>query len=284
MSGNIPSSKTLPLYPKSTYVIGAILIVLGLMLLLSQYLQATWITVMLIPSLGIVLLSLGMILKRYGLMISGSLVIGLGFGAVFAISAMAELPIAPRMGVLLICFGLGWFLITLLSIFIRHRIAWWTLVPAGTVGCLGLCLVFTPLRLLDFLLYLGVGVGLPLLVWGIFRHILGLIIPGCIVTTVGIGIFMAWQGSGEANSLAQTGVMLVWFAIGWGLITLFSRSLFQKFIWWPLIPGGVMAMVGWGLYIGGNPDNASSFISNTGSVALIIIGLYLLLIRRGIQQ
>ena len=45
-----------------------------------------------------------------------------------------------------------------------------------------------------------------------------------------------------------------------------------------------MAVVGWGLYIGGNPDNASTFISNTGSVALIIIGLYLLLIRRGIQQ
>jgi hypothetical protein len=239
---------------------------------------------MLIPSLGIVLLSIGLFLKRYGLVISGSLVVGLGFGSVFAISWMANLPIALRMGVILMGFGLGWFLITLLSIFVLHRTAWWTLVPAGTVGCLGLCLVFTPLRLLDFILYLGLGVGFPLLLWGIFRHILGLIIPGCIVTTVGIGIYMAWQGSGEANSLAQTGVMLVWFAIGWGLITLFSRSLFQKFVWWPLIPGGVLAMVGWGLYIGGNPENASNFISNTGSVALIIIGLYLLLIRKGIQQ
>ena len=210
--------------------------------------------------------------------------IGAGLGSVFAISTMDSLPAAPRIGVLLVGFGLGWFLITLLSIFILHHITWWTLVPAGTFICLGLCLIFTSLRLLDFVLFLGMGVGLPLLVWGIFRHILGLIIPGCIVTTVGIGIFMAWQGSGEANSLAQTGVMLVWFAIGWGLITLFSRSLFQKFIWWPLIPGGVMAVVGWGLYIGGNPDNASTFISNTGSVALIIIGLYLLLIRRGIQQ
>jgi hypothetical protein len=284
MSGNTPSSKALPPYPKSTYIIGAILIGLGLMLLLSQYLKATWITIMLIPALGIVLLSLGLFLKRYGLMISGSLVVGLGLGAVFAISGMPNLSLAPRIGVLLMGFGMGWFLITLLSIFIQHKIAWWSLVPAGAIGCLGLCLVLTPLRLLDFVLYLGIGVGLPLLIWGIFRHVLGLIIPGCIVTTVGVGIFMAWQGAGEANSLAQTGVMLVWFAIGWGLITLFSRSLFQKFIWWPLIPGGVLAMVGWGLYIGGNPGNASSFISNTGSVALIIIGLYLLLIRKGIQQ
>ena len=205
-------------------------------------------------------------------------------GAVFAFSAMADLSPAPRIGIILVGFGMGWFLITLLSIFILHRIAWWTFLPAGTLGSLGFCLVLSPVRLIDFVLYLGIGIGLPLLVWGIFRHILGLIIPGCIVTTVGTGIFMAWQGSGEANSLAQTGVMLVWFAIGWGLITLFSRSLFQKFIWWPLIPGGVFAVVGWGLYIGGNPGNASSFISNTGSVALIIIGLYLLLIRRGIQR
>jgi len=254
------------------------------MLLLSQYLKATWITVMLIPSLGIILLSLGLFLKRYGLLISGSLIVGLGMGAVFAFSAMADLSPAPRIGIILVGFGMGWFLITLLSIFILHRIAWWTFLPAGTLGSLGFCLVLSPVRLIDFVLYLGIGIGLPLLVWGIFRHILGLIIPGCIVTTVGTGIFMAWQGSGEANSLAQTGVMLVWFAIGWGLITLFSRSLFQKFIWWPLIPGGVFAVVGWGLYIGGNPGNASSFISNTGSVALIIIGLYLLLIRRGIQR
>ena len=284
MSGNNQASKSLTPYPKSTYIIGAIPIGLGLMLLLSQYLKATWITVMLIPSLGIILLSLGLFLKRYGLLISGSLIVGLGMGAVFAFSAMADLSPAPRIGIILVGFGMGWFLITLLSIFILHRIAWWTFLPAGTLGSLGFCLVLSPVRLIDFVLYLGIGIGLPLLVWGIFRHILGLIIPGCIVTTVGTGIFMAWQGSGEANSLAQTGVMLVWFAIGWGLITLFSRSLFQKFIWWPLIPGGVFAVVGWGLYIGGNPGNASSFISNTGSVALIIIGLYLLLIRRGIQR
>ena len=57
MSIITPPLKSLPPYRRATYVTGAILIGLGLMLLLSQYLQATWIAVMLIPILGFVLLS-----------------------------------------------------------------------------------------------------------------------------------------------------------------------------------------------------------------------------------
>ena len=43
-------------------------------------------------------------------------------------------------------------------------------------------------------------------------------------------------------------------------------------------------MVGWGLYIGGDSDNALGFISNTGGIALMIFGLYLLLMRKGIHH
>ena len=281
---DIPNLKYNQPYRKSTYITGSILIGLGLMLLLSQYLQATWITLMIIPSLGIVMLVLGFFSKKFGLVISGCLISGTGFGLVFAMNDLILFPVYQRIGFILTGFGMGWLFISLVSFFINHKTTWWPLVPAGVVSSIGLCLILTPVRIFDFVVFIGLGSGLPLLVWGIFRHKLGLIIPGCIVTTTGTGIYMAWQNSGEPNSLAQTGVMLVWFAIGWGLITLFSRSLFPGFIWWPLIPVGVLAMVGWGLYIGGNPGNASSFISNTGSIALIIIGLYLILIRRGIQQ
>jgi len=88
----------------------------------------------------------------------------------------------------------------------------------------------------------------------------------------------------EPSALSRTGIMLVAFALGWGLITVFSRVIKSAFVWWPLIPGGILAMVGWGLYIGGNPENALSFIGNTGSIGLIIFGVYLLLLRRGIQR
>lgn len=269
---------------KTTYVIGAVLVCLGLILFLSQYMQATWFTLMFVPAIGVILFIFGQNYRRFGLVISGSLVGGLGFGLVLAFNDVTPLPVLLKIGSILLGFSVGWFVISLVAVFTQHRMIWWPLVPGGIIGSLGFCMLLTPAQILDFVLYLGFGIGLPFLVWGIYRHILGLIIPGCIVLTTGIGIYMAWQDSPEPNNLSQTGVMLVWFAIGWGLITLLSRSLFPGFLWWPLIPGGVLAMVGWGFYLGGNPNNASSFISNTGSIALIIIGLYLLLIRRGIQH
>jgi hypothetical protein len=77
--------------------------------------------------------------------------------------------------------------------------------------------------------------------------------------------------------------MLVVFGLGWLLITVLSRIITPGIVWWPLIPGGILAVVGWGLYIGGDPGNAISFISNTGSIALILFGIYLLLLRQGIR-
>ena len=38
-------------------------------------------------------------------------------------------------------------------------------------------------------------------------------------------------------------------------------------------------MVGWGLTIGGNRGSAMTLIGNTGSISLIIFGLYLILMR-----
>jgi hypothetical protein len=128
------------------------------------------------------------------------------------------------------------------------------------------------------------ALGLVFLAWGWTRKLLGLIIPGCILVTVGPGISFAWSQSSNPQGLIETGVMLVWFALGWLLITVFSRMMYKKFIWWPLIPGGVLAMVGWGLYIGGNPSNALGFVGNSGSIGLIIFGVYLLLLRFGMQK
>jgi hypothetical protein len=78
--------------------------------------------------------------------------------------------------------------------------------------------------------------------------------------------------------------MLVWLALGWFMISFFGRIVFQKFIWWPIIPGGVLAMVGWGLYIGGAAGKELGFISNTGSVALILFGIYLILLKYGLRK
>ena len=82
----------------------------------------------------------------------------------------------------------------------------------------------------------------------------------------------------------QTGMVLASLAFGWGLMTLFGRWITHHYIWWPLIPGGIFAVVGLGLYIGGDPYHAIGVIGNTGGIALMIFGLYLLLMRKGIHH
>ena len=73
--------------------------------------------------------------------------------------------------------------------------------------------------------------------------------------------------------------MLVIFSLGWGMMILFWRVIKGHSIWWPLIPAGVLAFAGWGLVIGGSPGSALPVITNTSSIMLIILGIYLLLLR-----
>jgi uncharacterized phage-associated protein len=69
---------------------------------------------------------------------------------------------------------------------------------------------------------------------------LGFIIPGGILLGIGPGLFIAWGTSIEINPLSKTGLMLVYFSIGWFIISLAARILKNKFLWWRIIPGGVL--------------------------------------------
>jgi hypothetical protein len=126
--------------------------------------------------------------------------------------------------------------------------------------------------------------GLSLLIWGMAEKLFGLIISGSILLGIGPGIYFGWRDVEDINALAQTGVMLVFFAFGWFLITVLARRIYGKFIWWPLIPGGILAVAGWGLFIGGDPSNALGFIGNTGTIAILVFGLYLVLMRKGMRD
>lgn len=193
-------------------------------------------------------------------------------------------PLAYQIGTLSLFTGIGWLVVVLTTSAINLTPIWWGLIPAGILGSLGACLLFSPVRWVDLVLYLAAGTGLPMLFWGLTSRLFGLVIPGCLLPTIGAGIYTAWKTPAIGNSLVQTGVMLVWFALGWVLITMGGRITMHRYIWWPLIPGGILAMVGMGLYIGGDPKHALGFIGNTGSIALVIFGLYLLLMRKSIHH
>lgn len=268
---------------RNGYLAGAALVTIGLAILLANQMRTGWLALVVFPVVGLMLIVSGVISRRLVYIIPGALTGFLGAGLL--LFAGPWLPgWQAKIGGLLVCFALGWAAITLLSALFTPTLAWWALIPFGIILSMGLCFLWTPLRLLDFVLYGVTSLGLVLLGSGIYTRLFGLIIPGSLLLGIGPGVYVAWGTQTGSNGLVQTGIMLVWFSLGWGLITLFSRVITVKFTWWPLIPAGVLLAVGWGLYIGGNSRQALSFIGNTGSIGLIIFGLYLLLLRRGIHR
>ncbi len=266
------------------YILGIGFVSVGLAIFLEQFLKTGWIVLVLVPISGVVLLVEANRTRRMGFLIAGSLILGAGVGGFLFLSSAIHLSVVQRTGWLILAIAAGWVLITAGSRIILPTTVWWPMIPAGVLCSVGLCFLATPLRVVDFVLFISTGVGLVLLIWGIFWRLFGLIIPGSLLVTTGPGIYLAWGTDLAINALSKTGMMIAIFALGWGFIILFSRVVTTKFVWWPLIPGGVMAVVGWGLYIGGDPGNAPSFIANTGSIGLIIFGLYLLLLRKGIHR
>jgi hypothetical protein len=278
-------------------VAGILLLLAGGILFLDRFLKTGWLSLLVLPAVGLFLYLWGIRRKLTGLILAGGLLGAFGLGSMAAwgpavrlsLPGKIELTIVPhslliQIGLLALYTGIGWVVITVTTAKLTTRPTWWAMVPGGILGAFGACLVFSPLRWVDFALYGALGVGLPLLLWGLITRLIGLIIPGCLLLGAGPGVYLAWWAPATGNGLTQTGVMLVWFAFGWLLITIAARRVTHKAVWWPLIPGGILAVVGTGLYIGGDPTHAMGFIGNTGSIALMIFGLYLLLMRKGIHH
>lgn len=273
----------LPRFQK-TSILGLMLVVAGVLILIDLRLQTTWLTISIPAVMGLILLVYGARSSQKGWLISGSLVTGIGIGVFFALQQFRSLPLVEKFGYLTMFFAISWLVIFFILKLVFQGTAWWALICFAVFGGTAYALLYTGRTFIEFMLDILLPLGAVFLIWGMRRKLLGLVIPGSILMTVAAGIYFAWHNSTNPEGLTETGVMLVWFALGWFLITVFSRIMYKKFIWWPLIPGGVLAMVGWGLYIGGNPSNALGFVGNSGSIGLIIFGIYLLLLRFGMQK
>jgi hypothetical protein len=118
--------------------------------------------------------------------------------------------------------------------------------------------------------------GLGFLIWGSISHKSGLIIPGGVLSGIGLGI-LALQGPWHFPVVDQNGIFLLCFALGWFLITLLT-ALFSCTQAWALIPGGVMALVGGGLLVT-NGTIRGMDLNLVYALVLILVGLALLVFR-----
>jgi hypothetical protein len=265
-------------------ILGTTLIIGGLLLFIDQRIHTGWIPISLPVFAGLIILIYGFILKEQGWILAGFAVISIS-GALFLIfQPFIKIDSYIKISIGLSFFGLNWLGVLLTIGFSKKKILWWTIFLITISLALAIIFYVGSFTVLSFVLGLSLAIGFSLLGWGVTKNIIGLQIAGLLVSTIGVGIYQGWNTVGDINGLRDTGYMLVWFSLGWILITVFSRIFKKKFIWWPLIPGGILAMVGSGLYIGGNPENAAAFLQNTGSIGLVLLGVYLILLKFGLKK
>ncbi|HSN75624.1 MAG TPA: hypothetical protein VL334_11155 [Anaerolineae bacterium] len=125
------------------------------------------------------------------------------------------------------------------------------------------------------------GLALIFLIWGLLTREIGLMIPGGILAGVALGVYlMAGPYAGQIEE-DQAGVFLLAFSTGWALISLLSLVSKQGFQWWPLIPGAIIGLVGLAIMRGGAAMQLLEIIGYAWPLALVAVGAYLLLRRRG---
>jgi hypothetical protein len=255
-----------------------------LLVLIGWITRISNIYLLIIPVISVSLLVWSIIKNDRGWTIANSLLSGLLIGSVVVLWSQDSWEPHRYIGILSGTFGISWLFAFIITFIVWKTLSWWELIPAGVCLALAGSFLNSDAGFLDFVFYIGIGLGISLLLWGIGAKLFGLIIAGSIVLTVAPGISFPWKSIGVTNLISQTGVMLVWFGLGWALITVSSRVIRDKFIWWPLIPGGILEMVGIGLYLGGNPNFTTGFLNNTTIMSLLLFGSYIFILRLNFRK
>jgi hypothetical protein len=264
--------------------LGLGVIIIGIALILNQYLHTGWLILLILPVISLVVFVLGFRQRNHQLLLPAGILFFLGLGGFLAFYVLQGSSLFFRFGVASVTLGACWLTVTSISAIFTSKVVWWALIPGLVFLGLGASLLFTKMRWFEIVFCIGFSLGIAFLIWSYGTKIVGLSIPGSLLITMAPGILYGWKNYTDGQILNNIGIMLGWFSIGWGLIILFWRLIKSRFIWWPLIPCGVLAVVGWGLIISQNPGNALFFISNTSAIMLIILGIYLLLLRSSLHK
>ncbi|MCA9969008.1 MAG: hypothetical protein KC425_02275 [Anaerolineales bacterium] len=145
-----------------------------------------------------------------------------------------------------------------------------------TFGVLSLAAQFVSLPAFAGLLVLP-AIALIFFIAGIAARQIGFLIPGGILAGIGLGAFLIEGPLAPIHGDAEGGIFLLSMAAGWALITLLSAVATPRTHWWPLIPGGIMALIGGSILLGGAFVTALELAGRLWPVILILFGFALVL-------
>ncbi len=118
--------------------------------------------------------------------------------------------------------------------------------------------------------------GLGILGWGAATHGVRRIIAGSLITGTGLAIVVQ-TGPWSSGLTDQVRVVIFLFclALGWFLIPLLTGLATSKTLWWPLIPGLVLAITAGAFWVSADWVKALSTIA--WPLMLVVIGVFLII-------
>jgi hypothetical protein len=126
-------------------------------------------------------------------------------------------------------------------------------------------------------LFIVPAIGAILLMWGVFTRDAGPIIPGGIMSGIGLGILLVAEPFELVSPENEGGFFMLSFALGWVLITVLTAVFTEETHWWALIPAAIMGLIGGTVLVGGFFETALTLLGKFWPVALIVLGASILL-------
>ncbi len=161
-------------------VVSGIFIVVGMIVFVDQYIQSGWITLVAIPLTSLMLIAGGIRLRKTGLLITGSLLFGLGAGIFFVLYDRFTFSLQLRIGIALTFFGISWMLMPFLNSLFASTSTWWALLPGGLFVSIGGAFLFSRLHVVDFILFGVTGLGIVNVAHGHLAATVWVDYPRCI--------------------------------------------------------------------------------------------------------
>jgi len=113
------------------------------------------------------------------------------------------------------------------------------------------------------------ALGAAFLIAHVVYRTYGLLVPACILLGLGAGVLAEDFGAGGASVLIGLGTGFI--AI-WAIDRALTRTGPKAASWWPLIPGGIVLIVGLGSYFGG----LESLFPALLGIGLLAIGVFVI--------
>jgi hypothetical protein len=149
------------------------------------------------------------------------------------------------------------------------------LVTIGLIALAGQFINFDSFP--DLEMFIVPAIGIVLLLWGIITRQAGPIIPGGIMSGIGLGIVLIASPFEIVSPANEGGIFMLSFALGWVLITVLTAVFTPRTHFWPLIPAAIMALVGGTVLVGGIFETTLQLLGKLWPLALIALGAGILL-------